>query len=394
MTDAARRWLRRVPAWVWLAAVAALAVVAVAYWWDCLQGGWDWLRGPESPESNGETLRNIALILVAIVGLPLALWRNLTAYKQAETAARGLRNERYQKGADMLGNATLATRLGGIYALEQLARDHPEEYHIPIMELLCAFIRHPVEEGRPESGGADGGGLDDPAHEAELRCAPHIEAAAQAIGRRSVENDPSGFFLDLRGADLEGAHLEGANLEGAILWDAILWDANLPGANLSGAYLEGANLSRAILSGAILRDANLVDADLSRALLLGTHLEGTHLEGAHLEGAHLEGAYLEGAHLEGAYLEGAYLEGAYLEGAYLEGAYLEGANLEGANLSNANLEDADLSGVKGLKQSGLDKAFIREGEDPPLLEGALDAETGEPLVWQGEERPPEDEAGD
>ena len=393
MMDAVRRWLRRVPwalpAVVAVAAVTA-AVVAVVCWWD-------WLRSvPESSDSGGETLRTLALILVAIAGLFFAWWRNRiagrqaeTANEQSETAARGLRNERYQKGADMLGNATLATRLGGIYALEQLAREHPEEYHVPIVDLLCAFIRHPVEEGRPESGGADGGGLDDPAHEAELRCAPHIEAAAQAIGRRRVENDPSGFFLNLRGAHLEGADLRNAKLSGAFLWGAFLWGANLQDANLEDANLEEAHLEGANLWRAILRDAHLEDADLSRALLLGTHLEGAHLEGAHLEGANLEGAYLEGAHLEGAYLEGANLEGANLEGAYLEGAYLEGANL-----SNADLSGADLSGVKGLKQSGLDAAFIRKGEDPPLLEGALDAVTGEPLVWQGEERPPEDEAGD
>ncbi len=436
MTDTARRWLRRVPAWVPLTVMAAL--VAIAAVWAAVDW-WDWLRGPEPLESGGATLRNFALVSVAIVGLPLALWRNLTAYKQAETAARGLRNERYQKGADMLGNATLATRLGGVYALEQLAREHPEEYHVPIVDLLCAFIRHPVEEGRPESGGADGGGLDDPAHEAELRCAPHIEAAAQAIGRRRVENDPSGFFLNLRGAHLEGADLRNAKLSGAFLWGAFLWGANLQDANLEDANLEEAHLEGANLWRAILRDAHLEDADLSRALLLGTHLEGAHLEGAHLEGAHLGGAYLEGAHLEGAYLEGANLEGANLEGARLSGARLSDANLQGANLSRANLwgtilrgadlsranlsgaklgranlsdanlegtdlegaelEGADLSranlsGVKGLKQSELDKAFIREGEDPPQLGGALDAETGEPLVWQGEERPPEDEAGD
>ena len=297
MTGAARRRLRRVPwalpAVVAVAAVTA-AVVAVVCWWD-------WLRSvPESSDSGGETLRTLALILVAIAGLFFAWWRNRiagrqaeTANEQSETAARGLRNERYQKGADMLGNATLATRLGGIYALEQLAREHPEEYHVPIVDLLCAFIRHPVEEGRPESGGADGGGLDDPAHEAELRCAPHIEAAAQAIGRRRVENDRIGFVLNLRGAHLSRSNLDDAHLRNANLRGAILWNANLKGVNLSGA-----------------------------------------------------------------------------------------------NLSRTNLK-----GVKGLKQSGLDAAIIREGA-PPWLEGALDAETGEPLVWQGEVLPSKDEAGD
>ena len=375
MTDAAQRWFRCVPAWVLSAVVAAAVAVAVAFGWDWLQGEWDWLRGLEPFKLSSATLRNFTLISIAIIGLFFALWRNLTADKQAETAnkqaetaneqaktaneqaktaneqaktaneqaktaARGLRNERYQKGADMLGNDTLATRLGGVYALEQLAHDHPEEYHIQIVKLLCVFIRHPAEDGRPESGGADGGGPDDSAYVPVRHCAPDIEAAAQAIGDRRVandrcvESDRRGFVLNLRGANLSGA--------------------NLSGANLSGAHLEEADL----------RDANLEEADLRAADLRDANLEGAHLEGANLWHANLWNANLEGAHLEG------------------------------ADLTRANLGRADLEGVKGLTQSGLDAAFIREGEDPPRLEGALDTVTGEPLVWQGKELPLEDEAGD
>ena len=467
------RRLRRVPTWVWLAFVAAAVAVAAVWaavdWWDWLQCKWGWLRsGSESFESKGEALRNIVLIPGAIIGLFFLWWRNRTAgkqagtaneqaktaAKQAETAARGLRNERFQKGADMLGNATPAVRHGGVYALEQLAREHPEEYYIQIVKLLCAFIRRMADGGRLESGGADGGRPDNSANGSDRSCASDIEAAAQAIGDRRVENDPSGFFLNLRGAhlrdanlsraDLSGADLSRANLRGANLSRANLEDANLEGAHLSRANLEGAHLSRAILSNAILSnailegailegaileranlggtnllDASLLDANLkgailsnanlSDAILLDANLKGAILEGADLSRANLKGAILEGAdlslaHLDGANLERANLEGAHLSDANLERAILEGAilldanlsdaNLSDANLSDANLSNANLEGVEGLKQSGLDKAFIRKGKAPPRLEGALDAETGEPLVWQGEERPPEDEAGD
>ena len=46
----------------------------------------------------------------------------------------------------MLGSGVLSVRLGGIYALERLAKEHPEEYHIQIMELLCSFVRHPTRD--------------------------------------------------------------------------------------------------------------------------------------------------------------------------------------------------------------------------------------------------------
>ena len=44
----------------------------------------------------------------------------------------------------MLGSKDLPVRLGGIYALADLSREHPEDYHTKIMSLLCAFVRHPV----------------------------------------------------------------------------------------------------------------------------------------------------------------------------------------------------------------------------------------------------------
>ena len=59
---------------------------------------WVWLQ------SNSDTLRNISLIFVAAIGLPLAYWRSRVAQTQADTAEQGLLNARYQKGAEMLGS--------------------------------------------------------------------------------------------------------------------------------------------------------------------------------------------------------------------------------------------------------------------------------------------------
>ena len=56
---------------------------------------------------------------------------------------QSLLNERYQKSADMLGSNVLAVRMGGIYALQQLAHDHAGTYHLQIMNLFCAFVRRP-----------------------------------------------------------------------------------------------------------------------------------------------------------------------------------------------------------------------------------------------------------
>ncbi|MEL6219541.1 MAG: hypothetical protein AAFR79_13915, partial [Pseudomonadota bacterium] len=102
---------------------------------------------------ESEDIRNLAqafaLRVAAMAGLvaaPLVLYRawildrqRLAAERQAETAAaqaktaqRGHITDRFSKAIEQLGSDQMATRLGAIYALEQVARDEVT-YHIPIM---------------------------------------------------------------------------------------------------------------------------------------------------------------------------------------------------------------------------------------------------------------------
>ena len=69
---------------------------------------------PSGSESGTTTLRNLGLFIAALFALILALWRGIIANHQAEAAQEQveiarleLMNERYQKGAEMLGNDTL-----------------------------------------------------------------------------------------------------------------------------------------------------------------------------------------------------------------------------------------------------------------------------------------------
>ena len=62
----------------------------------------------------------IFFLFAAFFSIPIAIWRSTVAEQQAITAQSGLFNERYQKGAEMLGSKVLSVRLGGIYALRTL----------------------------------------------------------------------------------------------------------------------------------------------------------------------------------------------------------------------------------------------------------------------------------
>ena len=147
-----KAWLkglcRRRNAWTTVVLlVGIVAIICVVRW---MLPFWDWLRlgGSGSVESHGATLRNIGLLIAGVIALPLALWRSWLAERQTRISEQGLLRDRYQRGAEMLGNELLSARLGGIYALQKLAGDYPDEYHIQVVELFCAFVRHPAQAGQ------------------------------------------------------------------------------------------------------------------------------------------------------------------------------------------------------------------------------------------------------
>ena len=61
--------------------------------------------------------------------------------------------DRYTRAIKQLGSDKLDVRIGGIYALERIARDSARD-HTTVMEVLAAFIReHSREQGAlPEPG--------------------------------------------------------------------------------------------------------------------------------------------------------------------------------------------------------------------------------------------------
>ena len=362
------RVLRREGFW-WVAAIVAVLVIGSLLSWRF----WDDLA--DDKESLSTTVRNIGLLIGGVVAILLAVWRSIVAERQADTAQQGLLNERYQRGAEMIGSDVLSVRLGGIYALQRLAAEHPEQYHIPIMKLFCTFARNPtgrdLEEQETQLAKA---GL--------VRVAPPLREDVQVIlttiGDRSkvgleIEKKTEKFQLELHRASLSRANLPGANLA----------HANLGGADLQDAYLLDAKLSRVYLQGARLNRANLINANLS--------------------GAQIGSADLSGVIAQGADLSGASCVGANLSHADLQRANLSSVNIGTSDLSDAKLRDANLSGVvfgigsritdsdilnsekvfAHLTQRQLDEAYAEPDNPPTIAVGTVDIESGKPLVWHG-----------
>ena len=168
-----------------------------------------------------------------------------------ELTEQGQVTDRFTKAIEQLGSDKLDVRLGGIYALERVARDSAKD-HPTVMEVLTAFIReHSREEWLTSEGGQ-------PTQEGSTR--PDIQAAVTVVGRRDTEHDI--LRIDLAAADLTHAILTFAVLTRADLTAAVLAGRTSPavqldGANLTGAHLDGANLTHAVLRSVRLRGVRL-----------------------------------------------------------------------------------------------------------------------------------------
>jgi hypothetical protein len=245
-----------------------------------------------------------ATLLQALAGGALLLgayftWRQVqTGRQQVHLAEQGQITERFTRAIDQLGSAHLDVRLGGLYALERIARDSPDD-RATIGEVLTAYIRgHAPWPPRLE---------DQPPIEAAIETvaflrlrAPDVQAALTVLGRgHFADPDPDAPQLDLADTDLRRSYLSRADLRRARLYGADLRrarfdDTDLRGATLIRAYLQeahllGANLQDAVLHHADLRDADLTDANLAGADLRHANLQGTKLDGVDLRGARLDG---------------------------------------------------------------------------------------------------------
>jgi hypothetical protein len=200
---------------------------------------------------------------------------------------QGQVTDRYTKAIEQLGSEQLDVRIGGIYALEHVARDSARD-HPTVMEVLTAFIREhshdqwpPVPSSRMtriiRRGRFWASGRNE-----ERSTRPDIQAALGVIGRRVVGSDIRD--LDLRGADLSGADLSGAILTNVRLDDAKLIGAKLVATVLDYAWLPGVNLTGANLG-----------LGFDPRYPIGHRLIGADLTGANLDHARLSGANLTSA---------------------------------------------------------------------------------------------------
>lgn len=292
-----------------------------------------------------------------------AAWVALIRHFAQTDADRQRRiTESYSKAVTQLASDKMAERLGGIYTLERISKESPDDYWT-VMETLTAFVRERAswrETARRVSerayflwrdAGRPNGRADEHWREAVKTTEPtqppaDIAAVLTVICRREQANRErekrQGWKINLAGTDLRGAKLTGAYLENA---------------NLTGSHLEDANLMGAHLENADVVLAHLQGADLRLANLKGCQFRGSHLQGANLVAAQLQRANCADANLQDTGFIGADLEKVLFLDTHLENSDFNGANLKDTKFLPAHLEGADLRFATGLIADQLQVAF-------------------------------------
>jgi hypothetical protein len=272
------------PVAFWVGLIIVVAVLA----WLVIK----WYIGPETPEERKEAITLLFQILggaAFLFGVYFTWQQLLISRDMLITTQQGQITERFTRAIEQLAKEdesegakvgvnsqkNLAIRLGGIYALERLAKDDPPG-HPAVMEVLTAFVRqHSAWVEEVETAEAS---------QRDIR--PDTQTILTVIGRRGpTYNNGESQRLNLSGTDLRWAILNGAKLDGVDFTSAHLDKAELKAAELRGAILLNAYLSEAILEG-----AQLQNADLSGAMLQGAKVAGVNFSGADLRGANLTNA--------------------------------------------------------------------------------------------------------
>jgi hypothetical protein len=272
-----KRWAALPRGTRWLVGGIAAVVLALAIAWVLFVPAADWLAHHDVGSTKGpllQTARDAArgrlLTLGAglfAVGALLFTARNFTLSREGQVT------DRYTKAIEQLGSDKLDVRIGGIYALERIARDSARD-HPSVIEVLTAFIREHSHDHRPPP--------EPDVAQPERSTQADVQAALDVVGRRDAKRDIQPINLiraDLTGAYLFRAHLDDAVLAGADLADAFLAEADLTAADLTAADLADAHLADAKLTGAF-----LIRADLTGAFLIGADLTGADLTDARWQG--------------------------------------------------------------------------------------------------------------
>jgi len=289
-------------------------------------------RLPLAPKDQLDAEAAIRAALIQLLGgLVLAVGLYFTA-RGFRLTREGHITDRYSKAIEHLGNQNADVRIGGIYALERIARDSMADRET-IVDVLATYVREHTKIGHRTPS--------------EEKIGADVQAALYVLARRP--NAEGGA----KRLDFYHSGLNDADLSGGDFRNAMFDYGRLDGASFSGARLNGADLSFCRAQGAAFtnssaRDAHFVNAEYKRGWFLAADLTDSDFYGCDLRGSDFGRRYAE-------------------EGdPPLPPAILTRARFTNAKLAGTILRGVDLSTVRGLTPEQLAEAVTDKNTLLPL----------------------------
>lgn len=339
---------------LWIA--VGVGVIALILWWWLPKAHLNRYRWSQSGQDKQTLEREIRENVGKAIAGALALFGFTLTFQEWKTGRDASRRDyiarEYATGFTLLSNADPFAKVGGIYKLEEVAKEN-SHYRSGVRRALESYIRKNATSAA-----------------ASEFPQPDIQAALSAISRGDAKVPAEKIRLsevDLRRADVSRSDLSGFTLKHATLSNLDGWCVNLYEAELYGAKLDAANLPGANFANAYLCD--------------GHGFAGAVLDGSELTGARFYGACIRNASFKGAKLAGSAFNGlkdftgtdfSCLEPGKCADVWkvdfretrLSGARFVGTIVKCANFIDADLRGAVWGEIDGEDAAFYCRTDMP------------------------------
>ena len=402
--------------WIWRndfkllrVTLAVLAfILSIAILWHVFDvPGANWIDDRLGTATKLETIKILTQALfglVVIFGLYVAYMRaralGTTAKAQQETTqaqqetaeaqhktaqAQHSTNEQkmFNDATKQLGNELTIVRLGGIYALDKLARLHLERANqddlASIVKILCAYLREITQQKNYQENHRN-----EPSNEIQslLKVLTGLNKSSE---EKKEDRQPNPVRLDLSGAYLVGANLsnaclknvilEGTNLQkasliqtqmqGALLQKTQMQWTTLYGTQMQGAFLQETQMQWTFLQETQMQGALLLMTQMQRAVLQKTQMQRALLAMTQMQGARLQEPQMQEAHLQETQMQGAVLQRVQMQGAVLQRVQMQGALLQETQMQGALLQETQMQGAV-LREARMQGATLQEAQ----LQGA------------------------
>ena len=223
----------------------------------------------------------LAICQIVVSGFRVAAAdKNAKAMQQtADSTEKGNVAERFKNAIEHLGHKSVSVRLGGVYALHNLAREDVN-YRQRVFEILCAHIRQTTTDSSYEPR-APGYLESYPTPTIEIMSVLHLLFTTKS------ECEIYRYLF----ADLQYANLEGALLVGFSPAHVDFRSTKMPHLSMSRSDLNGALFFRAQMQHCLLSDVDLSDADISYTQLDNTRFKEINFRNTEFETADLRGCH-------------------------------------------------------------------------------------------------------